>query len=142
MFSANLVTDDAESPSRSRANRTKASASVTDTRLCNRSLCSSHCACSASFLRLMATMGVASASATYTQIWPWFSHEAHVGRTPSHLQTHQHRQLIQESRHILGFPSTASVTLDYLSVYIPNARDDGVELTGDGYLRTPSVLRG
>lgn len=92
MFSANLITDDAESPSRSRVNRTKASASVTDTRLCNRSWCSSHCVCSASFLRLIATIGVASASATYTQGWPWFSQEEHVGRMPSHLRAHQHRR--------------------------------------------------
>lgn len=88
MLSANLITDAAESPSRSRVNRIRASASVTETRLCNRSWCSSHCACSASFLRLIATMGVASASATYTQGWQWFSQEEHVGRTPSHLQAH------------------------------------------------------
>lgn len=55
--------------------------------------------------------------------------------------SHQHGQSIRESRHKLGLPSATSVTLDYLSVYIPSTRDDGVELTGDGYLRTPSVLR-
>lgn len=67
MLSANLITEAAELPSRSRVNKTKASASVTETRLCNRSWCSSHSVCSISFLRLIATMGVASASATYTQ---------------------------------------------------------------------------
>ena len=85
MLSANLITDAAESPSRSRVNKTRASASVTESRLCNRSWCSSHCICSASFLRFIATMGVASTSATYTQGWPWLSQEEHVGRTPSHL---------------------------------------------------------
>lgn len=144
MLSENLVTDDADSPSRSRANRTKAFASVTDTRLCKRSWWSSHCSCSASFLRLIATMGVASASATYTQGWPWFSQEAHVGRTPSHLQAHlisiddlhafRSTYLVFLPRHLLP------LTQSYVSVYIPISRDDGMELTGDGYLRTPSVL--
>jgi len=64
IFSENLITASAGSPSRSRVNNMKAFVSVTETRHCNNSCCSSHCSCSASFLRLIATMGVASASAT------------------------------------------------------------------------------
>lgn len=131
MVSDSLVTEDTESPSRSRVKRTRASASVTETRLCNSSWCSSHCACSASFLRLIATMGVASASATYTQGWPWFSQEEHVGRTPSHLQAHpisidnlhasRGTYLVFFPRHLLPLKQ------DYPSAYIPSTKDDGVE---------------
>lgn len=57
--------------------------------------------------------------------------------------SHQYQELACESRHILGLPSTASVTFQAELIFSlhPKPRDDGMELTGDGYLRTPRVLR-